>query len=315
VSGELVKPADSLAVAQTAAAGFILASKAANTTKAYASDWRDFEGWCTAHGKTALPAEPADVAAYLASLTARGLRTATIRRRCAAIGHHHQRANHDSPCSHAGVKAVLSGIARQLGTAKRKKAALTADLVVKAVRRIPSDDLAGLRDRALLLVGFAAALRRSELVDLNVNDVGRHPKGITLTLRKSKTDQQGEGTIKAVPHGKKLGAVAALDAWMAAAKIIEGPVFRGVRGACVLAARLCDRQVARIVKKRCAMIGLDAGAFAAHSLRSGFITSADAAGETLAKIGKHVGHKKADTTLGYVQVGDAFRDHAGKKFL
>src|SRR5262249_33604006 len=153
-----------------------------------------------------------------------------------------------------------NGIARTIGLAPVKKAALTADLLAKLVRRIPTD-LAGLRDRALILIGFAGAFRRSELVALDVSDVERHPKGIILTVRRSKTDQEGPGKVKAIPHGRKLGAVAALDAWIAAAKITSGPLFRGIRGDHARADPLCTRQVARIVKAR------QSGWPRSHSLR------------------------------------------------
>lgn len=313
---ELVPRAETaaeLTAAAGAAADFAQNSKAASTRRGYAADWRHFQAWCEAVGQVALPAAPATVAAYLGAL-AQHSKVKTIERRCAAIRHFHVAARHGNPAAHAGVKATLDGIRRTLGVAPTKKAALTAELIAKAVRKIPSD-LAGLRDRAVILIGFAAALRRSELVDLKVNDVTRHAKGIVLTLRRSKTDQVGAGVVKAVPHGHKLKAVAALDAWLAAAKIADGPLFRGVRGDRVFLGPLADRQVARIVKKRCAQIGLDPTSVAGHSLRSGFITSAADAGAELATIAKHAGHAKIDTTLGYVQVADAFRDHAGKKFL
>lgn len=306
------------AVALTAAiekaAEFARSAKAKNTLRAYEADWRHFGIWCDSVNCKPLPAHPGQVAAYLGALASGGMRTKTIERRAAAIRHFHKQAGYDNPAAHPGVRATLEGIRRSLGTAPRKKAALTAELIARAVRKIPSD-LAGQRDRAIMLIGFAAALRRSELVALDVADVARHPKGIVLNLRRSKTDQAGAGTAKAVPHGHKLRAVAALDAWLAAARIGEGPLFRGVRGNCVFATRLCDHQIARIVKRRAAQIGLDPEAFAGHSLRSGFITSASDAGAELAKTAKHAGHKKIDTTLGYVQVADAFRDHPGKRFL
>jgi integrase len=206
------------------------------------------------------------------------------------------------------------GIARTIGSAPCKKAALTADLLAKLMRRIPPD-LAGLRDRALILVGFAGAFRRSELVALDVSDIERHPKGIVLTVRRSKTDQEGRGKVKAIPHGRKLGVVAALDAWIAAAQITSGPLFRGVRGNRVLAEPLCTRQVARIVKARVKAIGLDPTLFAGHSLRSGYISTAADHGASLQSIASHAGHEKIDTTMGYVQVREPFRDHSGKSFL
>jgi site-specific recombinase XerD len=304
----------SIEVAVEAAAEFIAASKADATRRAYASDWRDFAAWCADHGQNELPAAPATVAAYLSALASAGAKVSTIRRRCAAIADAHRRNGHDNPAAHAGVKATLAGIARTLGAPPAKKAALTADLLAKALRSIPQD-LAGLRDRALILVGFAAALRRSELVALDIDDIARHPKGLVVTIRRSKTDQAGAGCNKAIPHGRKLHAVHALEAWLAAAKITAGSVFRGVRGDKVLGTRLCAHQVARIVQKRAAAVGLDPTLFAGHSLRSGYISSAAERGASLVSIAAHADHKKLDTTRGYVQIADAFRDHSGKGFL
>ncbi len=212
------------------------------------------------------------------------------------------------------MKATLAGIARRMGTSPHKKLALTAEMLVKVLRKIPND-LRGKRDLALLALGFAGALRRSELVALEVADIARHPRGIVLTIRRSKTDQAGAGRSKAIPHGRKLNAIGALGAWLDAAGISGGPVFRGVRGARVLGGRLTDRQVARIVKARCAAVGLDPATFAGHSLRSGYITSADEHGASLKRIAEHAGHAKVETTAGYVQVNDAFRDHSGRGFL
>lgn len=318
MGSELVPAADSpsksLETAVQAAADFIAASKAANTRRAYAADWRNFEYWCASVGQIALPAAPATVAAYLGAAATRFYKLSTIRRRCCAIGSVHRSGGHASPIDHPGVKATLEGIARTLGSAPAKKAALTATLMARILRKIPND-LAGLRDRALLLIGFAAALRRSELVDLKVNDIARHPKGLVLTVRRSKTDQLGAGLHKAIPHGRKLRPIEALDAWLAAAHISEGPIFRGVRGAKVFARALSDDQVAAVVQKRTAAAGLDPKLFAGHSLRSGFISSAAEARAPLVAIAEHVGHAKLDTTRGYVQIADAFRDHPAKDFL
>lgn len=310
----LVPAGGKLAAARRATAEFLEASKAAATRRAYASDWRDFAGWATSHDLASLPADPEHVAVYLSSLATAGKKLSTIRRRCAAIAHVHERAGHGNPAVHIGVRATIGGIARSIGSAPLKKAALTADMLDRVVRKIPTD-LPGLRDRAILLIGFAGAFRRSELVGMDVADIVRHPKGIALTLRRSKTDQAGEGKVKAIPHGRKLKAPAALDAWLAAAKIIEGPIFRGVVGLKVLNRRLDAKQVARIIKARVSAAGFDPRVFAGHSLRSGFITTAADHGASLQSIANHAAHQKLDTTLGYVQVADAFRDHSGKKFL
>lgn len=306
--------AAALVAAVKNAADFAKAAKSKNTLRAYESDWRHFSIWCESFSCKPLPAHPGQVAAYLGALASGGLKAKTIGRRASAIGFYHLRAGHENPAAHTGVTDTLAGIRNTLGTRPAKKAALTAELVGKSVKKIRAD-LAGLRDRALLLLGFAAALRRSELVALDLDDIVRHPKGIIVNLRRSKTDQAGAGTVKAVPHGHKLKAVAALDAWLAAARLGEGPLFRGVRGKSVLPSRLCDRQVARIVKKRAAQIGLDPAAFAGHSLRSGFLTSAGDANANVDRMRRHAGHSKIDTTLGYVEIPDAFRDHPGKSFL
>jgi site-specific recombinase XerD len=307
-------PHSALEAAVGAAADFAKNSRAANTLRAYESDWRHFKIWCESVHCSPLPAHPGQVAAYLGALAGGSAKSSTIDRRAAAIRYFHQEAGHDNPAGHPGVRATLAGIRRSLGRPPSKKSALTADLLAKLLSKIPND-LAGLRDRALISLGFAAALRRSELVDLKVNDIARHAKGIVVTLSRSKTDQVGAGVIKAVPHGHKLKPVAALDAWLVGAKIAEGPIFRGVRGNRTLHGALSDCQVARIVKKRAAIAGLDPALFAGHSLRSGFITSASDAGAELASIAKHAGHAKIDTTLGYVVVADAFRNHSGRKFL
>lgn len=309
-----VLPGADLAEARRATAEFITASKADATLSAYGSDWRDFESWCASHDLVSLPASPETVAVYLSALAGAGRKVSTIRRRCAAITFAHQSAGAESPTTHTGVRATLSGIARKLGTAPTKKAALTVQMLERVIRKIPLD-LPGLRDRALILLGFAGALRRSELVALDVTDVTRHPKGIVLQIRKSKTDQAGAGRTKAIPHGKRLKVVASLDAWTAAAKITEGPIFRGVCGLKVSPDRLCGEQVARIVKARVRVAGLDPKVFAGHSLRSGFATSAADAGASLQKLSQHLGHAKLDTTLGYVQVADAFDNHPGKRVL
>lgn len=296
------------------AAHYAAASRSANTRKAYRSDWSDWSTHCETRGWSALPANPAEVAAYLAAMADAGRKVSTIRRRLVAIGVAHKMAGQASPAEAPGVRMTVEGIERKLGSAPLKKAALTVDLVAKALKKVP-EDLTGKRDRALIMVGFAAALRRSEIVGLDVGDIRHHPKGLVVNIRRSKTDQRGEGKTKAIPHGRRIHVAEALDAWLAASGIKEGPIFRGVRGPHVLSGRLCTEQVARIVKARASAIGLNPKSFAGHSLRSGYISSAADTGATLQTIASHAGHAKIDTTLGYVQIQDAFANHSGKKFL
>src|SRR5579864_374695 len=178
---------------------FIVAAKAPATLKAYRSDWRDFESWCLAHGLTALPAAPETVALYLAE-RADALKPATLTRRLAAIAKVHSAAGYESPASlrHAAVSEVLKGIRRTKGTAPACKAPLLVGQL-KASLRDSRDDLLGVRDRALLLVGFAGAFRRSELVALDIDDVAFTDDGLVINVRRSKTDQEGEGRKVGIP--------------------------------------------------------------------------------------------------------------------
>ncbi|MGG3814552.1 site-specific integrase [Methylorubrum rhodesianum] len=285
------------------------------TRKAYASAFGMFVTWCRSVGASPVPAEPHTVAAYVAHLADTGRKPATINLHVAAIAAVHRAGGFDVPTTSEAVKATQRGVRRTLGTRQVRKAPVTAETLKKALRKIP-DDLSGARDRALLLIGFAAALRRSELVSLDVADLERVPDGIIVHVRRSKTDQDGQGQEIAVPRGGKLKPCDALDAWLAAAKITVGPVFRPInKGGRVGADRLTDRSVADIVKRHVGAAGLDASLFSGHSLRAGFVTSALAAGADVLKV-MHVTRHTAVTTLQkYDRRARAFDDHAGRKFL
>jgi site-specific recombinase XerD len=162
------------------------ASRAPSSERAYAADWRDFCAFAARIGRARLPAEAETVALYVADLTRRGRRPATISRKLAAIAVYHRSMDHPTPTDHDVVRAVVRGTRRQLGVAQPQKTALELDPLRTAVLAIPAD-LRGLRDRALLLLGWAAALRRSELVALEVGDLGFEPEGVVLTIRRSKT--------------------------------------------------------------------------------------------------------------------------------
>lgn len=296
----------------SSAADFVEASRSAATRRAYRSDWRDFSTWCAASGFSPVPASAETVALYLTSLARAGLKTATIDRRAAAIAFAHRAKGHETPTSLELVRSVLKGIRNTLGRRPDKKTALTADLVVKVVRKI-RPDLVGLRDRALLLVCFGGALRRSELVALDVEDLDRRRRGLVVLIGRSKTDQEGLGQTVAIPNGK-LKVAEAVEAWRDAAEIASGPLFRGVDRGRVSARRLSDRQFARVLKARCAAVGLDPDRFSGHSPRSGFATSAGEADADLRKTARHLRHVKLETTLGYIQDSELFRGHAGKDF-
>jgi site-specific recombinase XerD len=168
------------------------------------------------------------VAAYLAGLAKAGLKASTITRRCAGIRYLHRMAGYDPPTSSEAIKAVLAGIRRTIGTSVTTKAPATAEAIRAILQEMPSD-LRGLRDRALLLLGFAGALRRSELVALNVSNLEETAEGFHIHIRRSKTDQEGAGDFVSIPHGSRLRPVAAVKEWLQAAGVTEGPIFRSIK--------------------------------------------------------------------------------------
>ena len=298
-----------------AAQAFALAEKSLATRRAYKGDFRHFAGWCADRGASPMPAVPALVAAYLSSLATAGAKASTIGRRAAAIRYAHRLAGHESPTNVETVKATLRGIRREIGTAKVQKAPATADRIADMVRGIP-DTLIGKRDRALLLLGFAGAFRRSELVALTVADLIDADGGLRVVIRHSKTDQEGQGQEIAIPHGARLRPVEAVRAWLAAAGITEGPIFRSVgKGGRVAAEGLSDRSVAAVVKCHAERAGFDPADYAGHSLRAGFLTTGAEAGASVFKLMEVSRHKSVDTLRGYVRRPDLFRDHAGASFL
>jgi integrase len=250
------------------AAGYASRTVTDATTRAYDKDWLDFAGWCASKNLGALPATPVTVGMYLASLADR-LKVATLTRRLAAISTRHRLAGHQIDTKAPQIHDLMRGIRREHGTAQRRVKPATTD-VMQAMVETCDESLLGRRDRALLLVGFAAALRRSELVALNVADVSFVPQGITVRVARSKTDQEQAGQVVGVVQtGRKTCPVAALQSWLAAAKLADGRVFRRINRHGQLGAALSDQSVALIVKRRAAMIGREAGEFSGHSLRAG----------------------------------------------
>lgn len=314
----IVRPATDVGEAfdalDQAAAGFAAASKSAATRRAYAADWRDFTAWGVEQGVDPLPATGRTVGRYLTQLAGLGRSVSTIDRRAAAIAAVHRAAGHTTPTAFEEVRSILTGIRNTLGRRPEKKQALTADLLAKVIKKIRGDDLASVRDRALILVCFGAALRRSELVALDVSDLERHRRGLLVRIGRSKTDQQGVGRSVAILDGK-LKIPAAVAAWLDASGITDGPVFRGADRGRLSTDRLTAGQFARILKSRCAAAGLDPDAFSGHSPRRGFATTAGDDGADLRLTAKHMRHAKLETTLGYIEDGELFRENAGKGFL
>jgi integrase len=289
------------------------AARAGSTLRAYAHDWKQFRLWCDRHGLDPLPASVETVIFYATDLTKNQHRKwNTLQRRLAAISQRHQQMGFEPPTRAWSVKQFLSGLRRELGTAPRHKRAILADDLRQIVTEIP-DTLLGKRDRALLLLGFSGAFRRSELVALNREDLEVTRDGLIVRIRKSKTDQQGEGRAVGIPRGSEASTcpLEALTKWLEAAAIEAGALFRRVnRHGQVLPQRLSPEGVAIVVKRYAEKLGFEPAVFAGHSLRAGLATSAAAAGKSERAIMNQTGHRNLTTVRRYIREGSLFRENA-----
>ena len=298
------------------ARGFIEAAKAANSRRAYRSDWRHFESWCRSHSLACLPAAPETVALYLTDLAA-DHKPASLERRLTTITKAHQAAGFPTPASmqNAVVSETMKGIRRTLGTAQPgKEPLLTAD-ILKMLDAL-GGGLLGSRDRALLLVGFAGGFRRSELVSLDVEDLTETADGLVVRLRRSKTDPEAKGTTVALPYGSTAATcpVRSYRAWVAAAKITSGPAFRSVnRHGRVGRGRMNAGSVARLIKRAAEAAALDPAGYAGHSLRAGFATQAFLNGAAEVSIMPQTRHKSLNTLRKYIRDRSLFRDNPAAK--
>ena len=307
-------------------AGYVEAARAPNTLRGYRSDWREFSAWCAEHGAQPLPAAASTITRYLSELARRGAKVGTMSRRLSAIKFAHQLDNAPDPTRNARVLAVWEGIRRTHGAPPEQAAPLMPpDLfdvvdacpVTKAWRaagRDPEANLAGARDRALLLVGFVGALRRSELAALTVDRVAEHPNGLVLTLPRSKTNQTGEHVeLVVLPRAGNPARcpVTALTTWLQAAGITAGPVFRSVGKNNKPGTRpLHPESVNDLIQQAITRAGLDPAAYSAHSLRAGFVTYAHLRGASDRAIAHQTRHRSLATIGAYIRVQHAWTDNA-----
>jgi site-specific recombinase XerD len=307
-------------------ADYVAAARASNTLRGYRSDWREFTTWCQQRHLDPLPAPPATITAYLTELARLGAKVGTMSRRLSAIKFAHHMHNQDDPTLHARVVAVWEGIRRTHGAPPEQAAPLMPpDLfdvldacpttkVWRTPSRAAEPDLAGARDRALLLVGFIAALRRSEIAALDVDQITDHPNGLVLTLRRSKSNQRGdEAELVVLPRSGNPDRcpVTALQAWLDAAQISEGPALRPVgKSNRPLPRRLHPESINTLVQQAIARAGLDPGPYSAHSLRAGFVTYAHLRGASDRAIAHQTRHRSLATVGTYVRIHQAWTDNA-----
>jgi integrase len=289
---------------------YIRASKAESTLRGYQSDWRHF-CWCESHGLHALPASPETVATYIAECAGR-LKVGSLQRRLNAIAEAHKVVGLEPPTHTAIVRNTLKGIRRTAGTAQSQKAPTLTDDIRAMVDTTDAGTI-GARDRALILLGFAGAFRRSEVVGLDVEDCAFGKDGLTVTLRRSKTDQTGAGRKIGIPYGSnpETCPVPTIQSWLERAGISTGPLFRSInRHGHVLPGRLSGIDVARIVKKLAEQAGLDAAKYAGHSLRAGHATSAAIARASERSIMNQTGHRSVQMVRRYIRDGNLFRENS-----
>ena len=298
-----LSPAAQMALA--AAIDFAGQALAPNTLRAYRADWQDFVAWCRDGGFSPLPAEPDAVAAYLASMAGTHTRSALVRR-LAALSRAHRLAQQPWPAGHPAIRNTLRGIQRNCGRPVRQAAALATDEVRRLVATCDSS-LAGQRDRALLLLGYAAALRRSELVAITREDLQFDTDGVRLLIPRAKGDQINEGVRIGIPRGAAVETcpIRALEAWLRSSKCLQGPVFRGIdmRGT-INRRALHPDAVRQILRKRAAIAGIEVPRgerLSPHGLRAGFITQAYINGARDEQIMDHTRQKDLRTMRGYVR--------------
>ena len=294
------------------ARGYAADCRATSTRRAYLSDFAGFEAWCAKQALLAMPATPSTIAVYLSVLADSGRKVKTIERALSGIGHAHRQRGHEWPRSHPAIAAVLGGIRHRIGMPPAQKAPVD-DQELAALIATLAPGLAGLRNHAVLTLGWWGAFRRSALVALDVEDVARTREGLVLTLRRSKTDQEGQGALTGIAYAGRAAvcAVRAFDAWVVGSGITTGALFRRIdRNGHLLAGRLSDRAVARFVQEAAARAGLPAEKFAGHSLRAGFATTAAKHGKSLDAIMRQTHHKSERVARGYIRHAGVFDDNA-----
>ena len=287
----------------------ISASHAESTRLVYAHTWAVWEHWCTGRGICPLPGDPAALCAYLVERAAEGIAVKSLDPACTTIRHVHLLRGLDNPAEHETVRQVRLGLRRIYGTAPRRLARpLSADEIGQIVAPIDRTTPIGARDAAMILLGFASAMPGAELVALTLADVETKPAGVLLTVRRSKTDQDGNGQVVAVAYGKRAATdpVSALETWRHTRGEEPGPLFTRVWPRHISLEPLAPNLVARMLRARAVVAGLDDTRVTAHSLRAGHATTAAAAGVPLSRIAAQTRHKDLSVVVNhYIRPLDA----------
>ncbi len=293
-------------------------SKANNTLRAYKSDFRDFGAFCAKHGFNSMPTEPKIVSLYLTHLST-STKISTLRRRLVSIGVIHKLKGHYLDTKHPVIIENLMGIKRKKGSIQvGKKPILINHLkqIINVIDNQKIEKIKKLRNRTLILIGFGGGFRRTELISIDYEDLDFAEEGLKITLRRSKTDQFGEGLVKGIPYftNEKYCPVISLKNWINLSKIKTGPIFRRfAKGSILTENRLTDQSVVLIIKDCLKLAGIENKNFSGHSLRSGFATVAAESGADERSIMAMTGHKTTQMVRRYIKEANIFKNNALNK--
>ena len=293
-------------------------SKANNTLRAYKSDFKDFSSFCAKHGLNSLPTEPKIVSIYLTHLS-KSYKISTLRRRLVSISMVHKLKGHYLDSKHPIIVENLMGIRRVKGSIQNGKKPLLINhlkLIINVINDQKNNEIKKFRDKSVILIGFGGGFRRTELISINHEDLEFVPEGLKITIRKSKTDQFGEGMIKGLPYfaNEEYCPVVNLKKWLEISKINSGPIFRRFsKGPFLTENRLTDQSVVLLIKKYLNLAGIENQNFAGHSLRSGFATVAAESGADERSIMAMTGHKTTQMVRRYIKEANIFKNNALNK--
>jgi len=294
-------------------------SKSNNTIRAYKSDFNDFGIFCAQNGFQSLPSEPKVVSLYLTHLSIKDAKMSTLKRRLVSIGVIHKLKGHYLDTKHPSIIENIMGIKRRKGSIQKSKKPILINYlkeIVNVIDKQDKEEIKKFRDRSIILIGFSGGFRRNEIVSLDYHDLDFVPEGVKINLRRSKTDQFGEGFVKALPYfdSSQYCPVLSLKNWIDISKITSGPLFRRfVKGSKLSENRLTDQTVALLIKEYLQLAGIDSKNYSAHSLRSGFATSAAESGVEERSIMAMTGHKSTEMVRRYIKEANLFKNNALNK--
>ena len=294
-------------------------SKANNTLRAYKSDFNDFGFFCAQNGFKQLPSEPKIVSLYLTHLSTKNIKISTLKRRLVSIGVIHKLKGYYLDTKHPSIIENIMGIKRRKGSIQKGKKPLVINnlkSVINVIDEQKREELKKLRDRSIILIGFAGGFRRNEIVSLDYEDLDFVKEGLKINLKKSKTDQFGEGSVKGLPYfqNSQYCPVVSISKWIEVSKISSGALFRRfTKGSKLSDYRLTDQTVALLIKEYLKLAGIESKNYSGHSLRSGFATSAAEAGADERSIMAMTGHKSTEMVRRYIKEANLFKNNALNK--